>query len=95
VCSTFSERRTSAFEPTHHRRGETSADNDEAYELGTIVQASKSFTARKINTLTGQKGHVWAADYFDRFMRDQRHWENDEGLYRGKSCERRALRQAG
>jgi REP element-mobilizing transposase RayT len=48
---------------------------NEAYELGAIVQAWKSFTARRINALLARRGTVWAPDYFDRFMRDQRHWD--------------------
>lgn len=47
----------------------------EAYGLGGIVQAWKSVTARRINNLLGKRGAVWAADYFDRFMRDEKHYE--------------------
>ena len=47
---------------------------NEAHELGAIVQAWKSFTARRINAVIGSSGRLWAADYFDRFMRDERHY---------------------
>ena len=45
------------------------------HQLGAIVQAWKSFTARQINAQLGTQGRVWAADYFDRFMRDEIHYQ--------------------
>jgi len=48
---------------------------NEAHEPGAIVQAWKSFTARKINALLGRSGQLWATDYFDRFMRDETHYQ--------------------
>ena len=48
---------------------------NERYELGAIVQAWKSFTAQRINAVLGSSGRLWASDYFDRFMRDERHYE--------------------
>lgn len=45
------------------------------HELGAIVQAWKGFTAKQMNTLLGRKGRLWAADYFDRFMRDEDHYQ--------------------
>jgi REP element-mobilizing transposase RayT len=57
--------------PNHvHVLTATNAD----HELGAIVQAWKSFTARRINALLDRTGSVWAADYFDRFMRDEGHY---------------------
>lgn len=47
---------------------------DERYELGSIVRSWKSFTALKINAISGSAGAVWARDYFDRFMRDEAHY---------------------
>lgn len=44
-------------------------------ELGQIVHAWKRFTTRRINQHMGRSGTVWAKDYFDRFVRDERHFE--------------------
>lgn len=46
-----------------------------ATELGQIVHAWKRFTTRRINELLGRTGRVWAKDYFDRFIRDDQHFE--------------------
>lgn len=48
------------------------------HELGKIVQAWKGFSAKEINKLLGRSGRLWAADYFDRFVRDQRHYETSK-----------------
>lgn len=50
------------------------ATNTEA-ELGQIVHAWKRFTTRRINQLLGRTGRVWAKDYFDRFIRNDVHFE--------------------
>ncbi|HSS86188.1 MAG TPA: transposase [Reyranella sp.] len=42
--------------------------------LTAIVRSWKSFTARRANTLLGRTGPFWHADYFDRYMRDERHF---------------------
>lgn len=46
--------------------------------VGTIVQAWKSYTAKVILALcepeTFKGRHVWQADYWDRFMRNERHY---------------------
>ena len=44
-------------------------------ELGQIVHAWKRFTTRRINELLGRTGRVWAKDYFDRFIRNDQHFE--------------------
>jgi putative transposase len=38
-----------------------------------VVRSWKNFTARKINQLVGRSGCLWAADYFDRLIRDEEH----------------------
>ena len=43
--------------------------------VGEIVRGWKSFTARAINQRGGEVGRFWAADYFDRFVRDENHFE--------------------
>ena len=43
----------------------------QGYELGSILRSWKAFTAAKINALHGRSGRLWAADYFDRYMRTE------------------------
>lgn len=38
-----------------------------------IVRSWKNYSARKINSYTGQTGRLWAMDYFDRVIRDEEH----------------------
>ena len=45
------------------------------HELGKVVRGWKSFSARLINARLGREGRLWAADYFDRYMRDGDHYE--------------------
>ena len=45
------------------------------YPLYQVVQAWKSVTARRANVLLGRKGTLWQRDYFDRYIRDERHME--------------------
>lgn len=41
------------------------------FELGAVVRTWKQFSANQLNKTTGRRGPLWAADYFDRYMRDQ------------------------
>jgi REP element-mobilizing transposase RayT len=43
------------------------------HKLGQIVHSWKSYTAKEANRLLARRGSFWAADYFDRFMRDEDH----------------------
>ncbi|MGD0866531.1 MAG: transposase [Rhizomicrobium sp.] len=49
------------------------------YALGEIVHAWKSYTVKAINKRRGSKGTIWAADYFDRYIRDAEH--NEAAVY--------------
>jgi REP element-mobilizing transposase RayT len=42
--------------------------------LAKIVQSWKSFTAHEANKLLGRTGRFWMPDYFDRFIRDEAHF---------------------
>jgi putative DNA methylase len=42
--------------------------------LSEIVQAWKSYTASKANILLARRGSFWQREYFDRFIRDERHF---------------------
>jgi REP element-mobilizing transposase RayT len=43
------------------------------HRLPDIIQAWKSWTAKAINRQYGRSGTVWQREYFDRFIRDDRH----------------------
>jgi REP element-mobilizing transposase RayT len=44
------------------------------YPLSKIVQSWKSYIAHEANKLLGRSGAFWAPDYFDRFVRDEKHF---------------------
>jgi putative DNA methylase len=44
--------------------------------LSRILQSWKSFTANRANVLLGRTGTFWAADYHDRYIRDEAHYAN-------------------
>ncbi|MDD5034617.1 MAG: DUF1156 domain-containing protein [Methylococcaceae bacterium] len=43
------------------------------YPLPDVTHSWKSFTAKKINQRMGREGELWQREYFDRFIRDDRH----------------------
>lgn len=47
----------------------------EGEELCKTVQSIKSFSAREIHRVLGGEGRLWQPDYFDRILRDERHFE--------------------
>jgi len=47
-----------------------------AWPLEKIILSWKGFTARRINPLIGRTGNFWQRDYFDRLVRDARHFAN-------------------
>ncbi|MCB1186846.1 transposase [bacterium] len=46
------------------------------FPLAGIIRGWKSFTATQSNRILGRTGSFWQRDYFDRFIRDQRHLHN-------------------
>ena len=46
----------------------------EGERLADIVHSWKSFTANTIHAALGRRGALWAKDYFDRFIRNERHF---------------------
>ena len=44
----------------------------DGFSLGAIVAGWKGHTSRRIAALRGRGGRVWATDYFDRYMRNER-----------------------
>ncbi len=48
----------------------------EGKRLDRIVKSWKSYTARKINETEDRSGALWARDYHDRYIRDEKHlWD--------------------
>jgi len=45
------------------------------FSLRGVVRTWKSFSGREANRILGREGRFWAPDYFDRFIRDERHFE--------------------
>jgi len=46
------------------------------WPLEKLVRSWKGFTARQINALIGRSGSLWQRDYFDRLVRDEKHFAN-------------------
>lgn len=46
------------------------------HSLSEILQAWKSITSRRANTILGRTGSFWAPEYFDRVVRDEEHYSN-------------------
>jgi REP element-mobilizing transposase RayT len=44
------------------------------HELGNVVRSWKVYTTRRINSLLARSGQLWATDYFDRSIRNERHF---------------------
>ena len=45
------------------------------HTLPEIVHSWKSFTSKRINEALTRSGSVWMVDYFDRYIRDEEHFE--------------------
>lgn len=46
------------------------------WPLKKLIQSWKRFTAREINKLLERSGSLWQRDYFDRLVRDEKHFAN-------------------
>jgi putative transposase len=46
------------------------------WPLEKLVRSWKSFSSRQINSVLGQNGGLWQRDYFDRLVRDGKHFAN-------------------
>ncbi len=44
--------------------------------LSEILKSMKSFTSRKANELLRRRGRFWMEDYFDRYVRDRKHFKS-------------------
>jgi acetyl-CoA synthetase len=48
----------------------------EGFTLAGLMKRIKGISARRINQLLGRGGTVWQADYFDRYVRDEKHFRD-------------------
>lgn len=48
----------------------------EGVSMAKAIADLKGSTSHKINKIVGRKGAFWYRDYFDRFIRDNEHFEN-------------------
>ena len=46
------------------------------WTLEQMIRSWKEYPARQINIRLGRKGSLWMRDYFDRLVRDDRHFAN-------------------
>ena len=46
------------------------------HPLEDLLHSWKSFSSRTINRLAGRSGTLWQRSYFDRLVRDERHFRN-------------------
>ena len=46
------------------------------WPLEKLIRSWKGFTARRINALLDRSGSLWQRDYFDRLVRDEKHFAN-------------------
>ncbi|HXI22252.1 MAG TPA: transposase [Pyrinomonadaceae bacterium] len=44
------------------------------WSLSRIMKDLKSFTSREANKILGRRGQFWMEDYFDRYVRDAKHF---------------------
>jgi len=47
----------------------------EPNDLAAVVNGWKSFSARRINELLRRRGALWQREYWDRFIRDEQHYQ--------------------
>ena len=47
----------------------------EGFTLEKVIHTWKSYTANAVNKVLGRQGAFWQPDYFDRFIRDDKHLE--------------------
>jgi REP element-mobilizing transposase RayT len=57
--------------PNHVHALITSLDG---FEFSNILHSWKSFTGKAANNVLGESGQFWQEDYFDRYIRNSRHY---------------------
>ncbi len=49
---------------------------DAQWSLSQIMKSLKSYTSHEANRILGDRGQFWMEDYFDRYIRDEKHFAN-------------------
>ena len=44
------------------------------WTIQKIINSLKMYTAKRINSLSGNKGRLWRKDYFDRIIRNEKNY---------------------
>ena len=64
------------------------------YPLEDLLRSWKTFSARAINEVRKRSGTLWQRSYFDRLVRDEKHFRNCVRYVR-KNPEKAHLRNGG
>ena len=54
----------------------------DGWSLSRILHGWRSFTANEANKILGRTGRFWMEEYFDRYIRDERHFLNVQSYIR-------------
>jgi len=68
---------------------------NEGIELSDIMHSIKSYTAHEANKILGRKGKFWAKEYFDRYIRDSRHFASTIAYIENNPVKSKALQNTG
>jgi putative DNA methylase len=60
----------------------------------TFVKLFKSYTSHEANRILGRQGQFWMEDYFDRYVRDHKHFTNAIGYIEGNPVRARLCEKA-
>ncbi|WP_222435079.1 hypothetical protein, partial [Bacillus pumilus] len=60
--------------------------------ISDIMHSIKSYTAHEANRILGRKGSFWFKEYFDRYIRDGKHYQAtvryiDENPVKARLCQ--------
>jgi REP element-mobilizing transposase RayT len=63
------------------------------HNLAEIMHSLKSYTSNETNKLLGRKGRFWQKEYFDRYIRNARHfakvvWYIENNPVKARLCEK-------
>ena len=64
----------------------------DGHSLASIMHSMKSYTANEANKILGASGRFWSVEYFDRYIRDAKHFASTVNYVhmnpvKGKLCE--------
>jgi putative transposase len=67
------------------------------HPIEKVLQSWKSYTAKEANKVLKRSGTFWMRDYFDRFIRDEKHFEATIAYIhsQGPSCVTKSVRRDG